>query len=208
SRNPVTATPLQSVVYEVLGTDTNGCENTAFADVFVFQPPPEIIWDTTIVIGEIVNLDAFAGEGYDYIWDPDMWLSCDTCAQVTSIPLEDIEYTVTVTDSLGCFSVVSYYTIEVLPVSSIDVPDAFTPNGDGVNDIIYVDGWGIKELLEFKIYNRWGELVFETSNLEEGWDGYYKEELQNVETYAYVVVAMTYIDPDPVTKKGYINLLR
>lgn len=202
------ASPPVTTLYEVIGVDTNGCSNSSFAEVVVFQPPPQIIWDTTIVIGEVVFLDGWVGEGYDYLWEPDMWLSCDTCAAGFFTPLEDTDYTLTVSDTLGCFSIVSFYGFDVLPVSSVDVPDAFTPNGDGVNDIIYVDGWGIKNLLEFKIYNRWGELVFETSDLEEGWDGYYKDELQNVETYAYVVVVETFVDAQPLTKKGYINLFR
>jgi hypothetical protein len=77
-----------------------------------------------------------------------------------------------VSDYLGCFSIVPFCDFDLLPVSSVDVPDACTPNGDGVNDIIYVNGWGIKKILEFKTHNRLVELIFETSNIEEGWDAY------------------------------------
>src|SRR5690606_25210461 len=64
---------------------------------------------------------------------------------------------------------------EVIPL--VDVPSGFSPNGDGVNDIVYVRGFSIKEM-DFKIFNRWGELVFESYNQENGWDGTYKGVIQ------------------------------
>ena len=100
------------------------------------------------------------------------------------------------------------YNIKVLDLSSVDVPDIFTPNGDGDNDVIYVKGWGIKKLLEFSIYNRWGEKVFTTTDINVGWDGTYKGKRQNMDTYAYYVKVETYIDPQPLTKKGNITLIR
>ena len=76
-----------------------------------------------------------------------------------------------------------------------------------VNDIIYVRGWGIEELEEFKIYNRWGQLVFETNDIETGWDGYFRGELQNVETYVFTATGLLY-SGTRVTKQGHISLLR
>ena len=84
--------------------------------------------------------------------------------------------------------------------------NAFSPNGDGINDVVFVEGAGIVTL-DFKIYNRWGELVFESHDQSVGWDGYYKGVLQEVNAYAYVVYA-TFINGTNKSLKGNITLLR
>ena len=88
----------------------------------------------------------------------------------------------------------------------IGVPNAFSPNGDGVNDVVFVEGKGIAELV-FRIYNRWGEKVFETHDQSVGWNGYYKGVLQEVDVYSYAVEA-TFINGQTVPLKGNITLLR
>ncbi len=117
-------------------------------------------------------------------------------------------YIETIADVRGCFVAHSTFEIIVKPLASMDVPTAFTPNGDGTNEIVYVGGWGLKSLNYFRIYNRWGELVFESNDLLVGWDGTYKGVPQNIETYVYQASANTYIGTEPITKKGYIKLLR
>ena len=89
----------------------------------------------------------------------------------------------------------------------MNIPKAFTPNADGHNDVILARGWGIKELLEFRIYNRWGEMVFESNDVNKGWDGYYKDKLQATETYVYTVRALMY-DDQIISKKGNLSLIR
>ncbi|MCB0539256.1 MAG: PKD domain-containing protein, partial [Bacteroidetes bacterium] len=96
--------------------------------------------------------------------------------------------------------------IEIDFIPLIGVPNAFSPNNDGVNDIIYVEGIGIVEL-KFLIYNRWGELVFEGNSQNEGWDGTYKGVAQEMEVYTYVVNAKLLDGTYPVLK-GNITLLR
>jgi gliding motility-associated-like protein len=88
----------------------------------------------------------------------------------------------------------------------IGVPNAFSPNGDGINDIVFVEGKGIVELV-FRIYNRWGEKVFETHDQSIGWNGYYKGVLQEVDVYTYAVEA-TFVNGQTVPLKGNITLLR
>jgi gliding motility-associated-like protein len=90
--------------------------------------------------------------------------------------------------------------------TAIDLPTAFSPNGDGSNDILYIRGGGI-ETVSLMIFNRWGEKVFETSNMNIGWDGTYKGKLQEVDAYGYVLYA-TFIDGSSATKKGNVTLLR
>ena len=88
----------------------------------------------------------------------------------------------------------------------IGVPNAFSPNGDGVNDKVYIEGKGIVELT-FRIYNRWGEKVFETNDKTVGWDGTYKGVLQEMDTYTYSVDAKL-INGQYIPLKGNITLLR
>ncbi len=93
---------------------------------------------------------------------------------------------------------------EVHPL--IGLPTAFSPNGDGENDILYVRGAAIKTL-DLKIFNRWGQLVFETTTKEKGWDGTFNGQPQPIEAYAYVLQA-TFIDGTAKLLKGNITLLR
>jgi len=93
---------------------------------------------------------------------------------------------------------------DVMPL--IGLPTAFTPNGDGENDILYVRGAAIKTL-DLKIFNRWGQLIFETTTKEKGWDGTFNGQPQPIEAYAYVLNA-TFIDGTARTLKGNVTLLR
>ncbi|MES2479634.1 MAG: PKD domain-containing protein [Bacteroidota bacterium] len=95
--------------------------------------------------------------------------------------------------------------ISALIVPRIDVPTAFTPNGDGINDILYVRGAAI-QMMDFSIYNRWGQLVFRTSSTEQGWDGTFNGKPQPMESYAYVLNA-TFINGETESKRGNITLL-
>jgi len=88
----------------------------------------------------------------------------------------------------------------------VGIPSAFTPNGDGENDILYVRGAAISTL-DLKIFNRWGQLVFETTSQEKGWDGTYNGQPQPIDAYAYVLQA-TFIDGTGKILKGNITLLR
>jgi len=99
-----------------------------------------------------------------------------------------------------CKTVVS----DVLPLA--DVPTGFSPNGDGSNDVLYVRGFSI-QTLDFKIFNRWGELVFETQNQDVGWDGTYKGKPHEMDAFAFIL-NITFFDGSTMSKKGNITLLR
>jgi gliding motility-associated-like protein len=91
-------------------------------------------------------------------------------------------------------------------IPALDVPNAFTPNGDGINDQVHVMGFAIGKMM-WKIYNRWGQLVFTTSNRNEGWDGRYKGILQPQEVYTYTL-EIEFTDGTKASKTGDITLLR
>ncbi|MFT7154470.1 MAG: gliding motility-associated-like protein, partial [Alteromonas macleodii] len=194
--------------YEVVVVDTNSCTNLDSATIFVINPLVLTDWDTTIVIGDSVCLPIDAEAGlYIFDWSPTDGLDCDTCGSPCLQPLEKVTYSVSVTDILGCFTANADYTVDIYPETFLAMPTTFTPNGDGANDVISVEGWGIKQLEEFRIFNRWGEELFFTTNEEEGWDGYYKGVLQNNDVYVYKIRAYTWRD-ELKTLEGYINLLR
>lgn len=189
---------------------STGCRNSDQLFLLVQEEPDITIHpypDTTIIIGEIVHILSDSLFDVTYSWSPSNWLSCSNCASPFAQPLETTRYTLTVVDTNYCFT--KYYDIdfEVIEEYSLDLPTAFTPNGDGINDVIYVKGWGIKKLLEFRIFNRWGNEVFFTDDINQGWDGTFKGKVQNIDSYAYIVTVEMW-DGRIVTKKGAINLLR
>ncbi len=202
------ATASANTTYTLDVTDVNGCKNSTSHSVNIVQAPISFQWDTAIVIGQIAFLNNYAGSNFSYTWSPPTDLSCTNCPNPTSSSTVNITYTVTVADNMGCFMIQNTHTVEILPKSSVDVPTAFTPNGDGVNDVIYVDGWGIRKLNYFRVFNRWGQLLFESTDIKVGWDGMFNGVPQNMETYVYQVSAETYIDKDALLTTGTFKLIR
>ncbi len=199
--------PDSTITYSVTGTDINGCINNSNVTIAVQQIPTVNMTDTAVIIGEQVILDAYSDQILTYSWFPDYELNCNNCSSITATPLEPTTYEVTVTDVNGCFSVNYEVFIDILKKYTIDVPSAFTPNGDGINDIIYVQGWGVEDLLLFRIYNRYGEIIFESTDKDIGWDGTYKGKMQGIETYTYEASVRTYED-QILFKRGSIKLLK
>lgn len=111
----------------------------------------------------------------------------------------------TASDTNKCPGIVCKW-IDAIRTKLIDVPKAFSPNGDGMNDILYVHGVGVSTIL-FRVYNRWGQVIFDTDNMLKGWDGTFKNNAQPGDAYAYIVEA-TYLDGTTETKQGNVLLLR
>jgi gliding motility-associated-like protein len=164
--------------------------------------------DTLIVVGDSIQLPiSNLGGLLLFDWSPDTLLSCYTCSNPWHQGLEEIIYTNEITDVADCFLSTGIFRIRIHAETFIDLPTTFTPNGDGVNDQIYLRGWGIKEVLYFRIFNRWGELVFESNNIDYGWDGYYKGLLQNNDTYTYSARVKDFRG-NYIEGQGHINLMR
>ena len=96
--------------------------------------------------------------------------------------------------------------VEALVYPLVNLPNAFTPNGDGVNDVMYVKGYSVKSMM-FRIYNRLGQVVFESTSVSYGWDGKFKGVLQPMDSYAYTL-SVSYWNGEQVNKKGDITLIR
>ncbi|MEA2040992.1 MAG: PKD domain-containing protein [Bacteroidota bacterium] len=202
-----TGFPENTINYYVQGTDSNGCINQDFVNIRVQQKPEVYLTDTTIIIGESVIFNVPDSGIKSYSWFPDYQIDCTSCDSVTVQPLETTTYDVSVTDTSSCFTETFSAFVNVRREYSIDVPTAFTPNNDGVNDIIFVKGWGMDRLVNFTIYNRYGEIVYRSTDKNEGWDGTYGGKAQPVGTYIFKASVMTY-DGDVLHKNGTIKLLK
>lgn len=158
----------------------------------------------TIAIGNSTQLTATGGSG-TYSWAPPTGLSSATVQNPVASPTVTTTYTVTYTDAFGC-SVSDTVTVEVIEAYSIFVPGAFSPNGDVTNDVLFVRGAGIKELT-FVVYDRFGEKVFESSSVNDGWDGTFRGKEMNTGIYVWYVNAV-FFNGEVQTLKGDVSLVR
>ena len=186
----------------------DGCDSTHCVFLSV-QPNPEIEVPTevTITLGDTVAFDF--PDQYNYQWIPSEGLSCSDCPDPVAFPTEDTDYTIIVTDSLGCINEFSVTTRSVPPICEspyIFIPNAFTPNGDGENDELRVFGLGI-ETLHLAIFNRWGQKVFETYDKNEYWDGRFNGQLLTPDVFGYLL-EIECIGGESFFEKGNITLLR
>jgi gliding motility-associated-like protein len=201
--------------YTVTVVDTNGCSELHPITINNANGPIATIntSSNSIMSGSDVLLTA-SGVG-DYLWTPSKTLNCDTCTTTEAKPKETTTYCVSVTDTNGCADT-ACVTIEVDYLCDLSVPNAFSPNNDGHNDLFVIGGWE-KCVTEFsiRIYNRWGEKVFESDNLTKSWDGKYKtgeealggNQKINSAVFVYYIQA-TLISGENVTKQGNISVIR
>ncbi len=143
-----------------------------------------------------------------YLWTPATTLSDPAVSNPVATPLATTEYIVEGIDGSGCKG---YDTITV-KVDNINkggylMPNAFTPNNDGLNDCYGIKYWGVIQEMEFSVYNRWGERIFFTRNAGQCWDGTYKGTKQNGGVYVYMVRAKTTCESE-VFRKGTFVLVR
>jgi len=175
-------------------------------------PPPDIqtIDDTTILRGTDVEL-ATTIDRYDSIlWNPPDSLSCVNCLSPVASPDESTTYTIFVQDQYGCTNSADV-TIGVKVECGEDqiwVASAFTPNGDNINDEVYVRLIGLEKLNYFRIYDRWGKLMFETDNPGLGWPGTNEDGVKlNTGVYVYVCEAVCWYKKT-IVKTGNITLIK
>ena len=123
--------------------------------------------------------------------------------------MEDQSYVLTISDIYGCYLRTAIVNITIERKESLDLPDAFTPNGDGINDVIFPDGHALQEVEEFKIFNRWGDVIHQASGKlsDIGWDGKIGGKLQQQDAYSYTVTIKTHTGKT-LTKKGKFTLIR
>ncbi|MCW5907276.1 MAG: PKD domain-containing protein [Chitinophagales bacterium] len=176
-------------VYSVTVTDANNC--TASATETLTQPSGPLTVNVTpafpeINLGDMLTItlqNSYNQTNTVYSISPVTGLGCSTCAQFEAYPYQTTNYVVFVTDENGCTGE-GEFTILVDESVPVFIPNAFSPNGDGQNDV-----WGIYsraiKYVRISVYNRWGEKVFETENMNSMWDGTYMGEKVNPGVYVY-----------------------
>ncbi|MBI1780102.1 MAG: gliding motility-associated C-terminal domain-containing protein [Sphingobacteriales bacterium] len=210
------ASPLFTTNYPI-SILNNGCPN-AWTDTFNVEVRPPINPfagnDTFIVVGQPLqlNVQSNISSGLGYLWTPSTGLS-NTSIQnpiaLLNAAIDEIIYQVKVTDLVSGCSENSSIKVRVFKTGpDVFVPNAFTPNNDNVNDFFRPIPVGISKINYFKVYNRYGQLVYSSDGSENsGWDGTLKGREQPGGVYAWVVSATTYTGA-PVKKKGTVALIR
>ncbi|MFM7661521.1 MAG: T9SS type B sorting domain-containing protein, partial [Bacteroidota bacterium] len=204
SGNEVEVSPSQSTNYQVIGTDANGCKDTAFVLVQLFPYPSLIVTsDVFAFYGEEIQLSATSNTPGNFTWYPPTALSCSDCSNPVASPNQDITYFVNFEDTNGCYTgawVNIYYDALVY------VPNTFIPDDDDKNDVFQIYGSNIYEM-ECLIFNRWGELICTLNSMTDSWDGTYQGKKCPDGTYTW---KLTITDFQNRHKQiiGHINLLR
>ncbi len=204
------AGPTKTTAYVLRVTDTVGCPKPQTDTIVVTVIPPIRAFagnDTSAVPNEPLQLQASGGASY--AWSPISFLSDPTIANPVATfdnSIDSITYTVKVSQG-GC-SASDNITIRVFKNGpDILVPSAFTPNGDGRNDVIRPTLIGISKFNFFSIYNRWGQLVFTTNEINKGWDGNFGGVAQPSGAYVYQAQG-TDFKGRVVFRKGTVVLIR
>jgi gliding motility-associated-like protein len=169
--NPI-LTSTQDMKYTVTGTDSNNCVNTASINVSVVPIP--VVFDfpenMTMYQGTEFRVPVSTSADVFYHWVSDGFLSCDSCAEPFVMPDVTTEYTLIYGDTFGCFVSDTSFVAEVIDFT-VFIPNSFSPNSDGQNDIFMAETDGVEGLMYMYVYDYWGNLVFENTNLDTGWDG-------------------------------------
>lgn len=207
AQNPTNVCFGDSGTYQIklVASNTFGLDSS-IQYVTVLQPQQIFAGNDTIIqLNQSVNLNATGVVNGTYTWTPPIDLTCTTCPNPTATPEETVTYTIIASDTNGCRTT-DNITIIVEFKNVIFVPNIFSPNGDGINDILFVRGKGVAEF-NFFVYDRWGEKVFETTSLNIGWDGSFRGKDMNKAVFVYYLEA-TFIDGKKVTQKGDITLVK
>jgi gliding motility-associated-like protein len=191
-----------------------GCNDTTSRTVTInpfpaIKGPPEI----TTPIGFPVTIPfTYSDNIVSYAWAPVTNLNCPTCPDPVANPTFNTLYTVTVTDANNCSSVDSILVKTICNGDNYFLPNTFSPNGDGVNDVFYPRGSNLYNIQAIRIFNRWGQMVFErrdfpANSASYGWDGTFNGRPAPVDTYVYIVEVVCN-NAQVVALKGDVTLVR
>ena len=204
--NP-TANPHTTTQYFVVITDKYNCNDTLSQTLNVYPLPViNMSNDTSIFYGETVQLYANVNNPSVYAWTPTGSLDFPNTVNPRATPQETTTYKVLVIDHNDCENIDSV-TVIVRTDIPVGIPTAFTPNGDGKNDIFHLINPKFQRLQEFRVFNRWGKEVFSTTNEKQGWDGNYRGVPQDAGVYNYVI-RVTFPDGRVEKQTGNVMLVR
>jgi gliding motility-associated-like protein len=209
------ASPSVSTNYRVIGTDDIGCfSDTGYVAVKVYAVPTVNAGeDKTINVGQSIDLiPEISADVTGVNWTPTSGVFRNNYPGITARPVQSTEYTVEVVNEGGCMArdLVTVYVL--CNNANVFIPNTFSPNGDGVNEVFYPRGTGLFTIKAMRIFNRWGELVFEKGNMKPndpsaGWDGTCKGQKLTPDVFVYLVDVIC--DNNTVlTYKGNVALIK
>ena len=180
----VTATPNVPITYTVIAL-SGKCSDTATSTLTVLPAPSATVCcNDTIQMGDTVSLSAAIIGANGFNWTPDTYLSCDTCPNTKAFPKFTTTYAVVMNDTDGCQKIDSV-VIFVEGCGNIWIPNAFSPNGDGRNDVFAPKGACMVSYTMY-IFDRWGNKLYYTNN-SQPWNGKVNSEIAQEDTYVYMI---------------------
>ncbi len=208
------ATGLCPGSYSITITDANGCSKTLtnlivnYSDSLPYFDAYSD--DTTLYQGQSTQMHCIPDSNiYNYTWNPSQYLSNSSIPNPIATPPTSFSYIATMTDKNGCIVKDTVY-LEVENVicgePEVFIPNAFSPNNDGQNEMLYVRGNAIKTML-LRVYDRWGELIFESNSKTNGWNGTYNNKAVDPGVFVYYLEVVCY-DNQQYFKKGNITVIR
>ena len=197
--------------YSVTVTDVNGCTTTSSILVDQSSSLGLTVNPVSVVIFEDESVDLNASftpyiPGVTYTWTPPNGLTCVDCPNPTATPGDTTIYTVTITTPDNCTDEKEITIITKIRCGEHLIPTVFSPNGDGLNDQFKIYGKCIVAI-KMQVYDRWGERVFITEDLLEGWDGTFNGQIMNTGSYVYQI-DISFKDGTVITETGNVNLMR
>jgi gliding motility-associated-like protein len=197
--------------YSVIVTDIRNCTSqSTFNVAFDYALTVQTVSDINIDLGAVANLAAITNVNHNnsYQWSPAYNVTCASCSVTEASPTTNTVYTVNVTDENGC-TASGETNVTVNSITDIFIPNAFSPNNDGNNDFLQLYGdVNTIQYMDFKVFNRWGEMVFSSSNHQFQWDGTYKGELVDRGAYIYTMNVVFINGYSRDDYKGSITILR
>lgn len=216
--NPTIISPPQGRLSYILNiTNADGCKSIKSDTVVITILPQVKVFagnDTAIAVNQPLQLNAVDvnNSGFtNYLWSPSFGLNNNAIKNPVAVfnslvGNNGVVYKVTASTVDGCIAT-DDIVINVFIQAAIYVPNAFTPNKDGLNDVVRPILIGIKELKYFAVYNRYGQQVFITATSGKGWDGMVKGEMQNTGAFAWAAEAVDY-KGNVIKKKGMVVLIK
>ncbi|HYV94806.1 MAG TPA: PKD domain-containing protein [Chitinophagales bacterium] len=204
--NPISS-PDATVTYTVYISD-GVCYTDTFSIKVTVQSPPAINAgpDVNVISGSSYQFNVTATNG-NYQWLPEDGLNCATCLNPLATPQQTTTFTVTVTDSAGCKASDEVTLTVACGDDVVFVPNTFTPNDNGHNDVLYIRAMGNLTLHYFRVYNRWGKIIFETHDFNSGWNGNDNGKPMSPGAYLYEW-SVSCENGTEVKKEGNVTLLR
>ncbi len=211
-QNPTTINLPGTITYALHVVDANGCNSLKKDEVVITVTRQALVdagRDTVLALGQPLGLfatDINRAGLVQFEWQPAYGLNNPFIASPVAIPDKDITYTVTARTAIGCIAT-DKIKIQVYKGPDIYVPNAFTPNRDLRNDMLKAIPVGIRNFNYFRIYDRWGALIFSTTNPDIGWDGRIKGTEQSTAAYVWMAEGIDYTGK-LVKRKGSVIIIK